>query len=217
MTAPFRLLIVDDHPVLLYGLRLLLDGSSEFAICAEAATPAEALEQAERLQPDFIVADLVMGGRDGIAMIEDLATISAARILVYSSHDELTYARFAIRAGAKGYISKNESLGSVEKALRLIAGGDIAVAPAVQAQLMREYSGQPSPASGLELLSTRERQVLDLIGQGLELPALAATLSLSTKTIGTYRDRLKIKLGLDSLRELERFADANVMAKPRRP
>ncbi|WP_116091832.1 response regulator transcription factor [Sphingomonas crusticola] len=210
-TTPFRLLIIDDHPVLLYGLRLLLDGSACFAICAEATTAADALAQAEAHQPDFIIADLVMGGRDGISMIEDLTTVSRARILVYSSHDELTYAQLSIRAGAKGYISKNEPLSNVEQALHLIAGGDIAVAPKVQAQLMREIGGGMPRAEGVAALSMRERQVLALIADGLDLAAISRTLSLSPKTVGTYRDRLKIKLGLDSLRALERFAD-NVSA-----
>lgn len=212
-TAPFRLLVIDDHPVVLYGLRLLLRGHARFAICAEAATVGEARAQAEALQPDFIIADLVLGGRDGIAMIEDLTTICPARIMVYSSHDELVYARHVLKAGAKGYVSKNEGLEAVEAALNIMAGGEIAVSAAVQALTMRDYVQGERAAEGLAALSARELQVLDMIGRGHDLQMLARELSLSSKTIGTYRERLKTKLGIDTAQGLQAYAIAHAGAR----
>ncbi len=209
--APFTLLVIDDHPIVLSGLRLLFRDHARFAICAEAGTAADACAMAEALEPDFIIADLVLGGRDGISLIEDLAaSCPAARILVYSSHDELIHARHALRAGARGYVSKTEGLESVERALDTIAGGDIRVGPGVQALLVREYAGGRNDRSGLASLSTRELQVLQLIGRGFDLQELGRQMGLSIKTIGTYRERLKIKLGLETVRELERIAEASV-------
>jgi DNA-binding NarL/FixJ family response regulator len=208
---PFKLLVIDDHPVVLYGLRLLFQAHARFAICGEAQTAAEACALAEALTPDFVIADLVLGGRDGLSLIEDLAaTCPAARILVYSSQDELIHARHTLRAGARGYVSKAEGLESVERALEVIAGGDIRVSPGVQALLVREYAGEHAPRSGLATLSTRELQVLQLIGRRLDLQEVARRLALSVKTIGTYRERLKIKLGLETVRELERVAEAYI-------
>lgn len=199
-----RLLLVDDHPVVLSGLRLLVAGSSRYVIAAEAHTADAARELAEKEQPDLVVTDLVMGGNDRIALVEDLvAILPNAAILVYSSSDEPVWARHALRAGARGYVSKAEPLEAVAAALDAILSGMTHVSPALAAF--------PGPAgdrdvSEVATLSARELQILTLMGQGRSPQSLGLELGLSVKTIGSYRERLKIKLGFDSMRMLDRFA-----------
>jgi two-component system response regulator NreC len=203
--AGYRVLIVDDHPIVLSGLRLLMIDDPDFTVCGEAASPAEACLLAEREQPDVIVTDLAMGGEDGSMLVDDLLTIApTARILIYSSHEETLWAPRVLRAGARGFVSKAEPLDSVGLALRTIVGGRVHLDPAI----LRRLPSDPTSggASAPRTLSIRELQVLRLIAEGATLQTLAQTLNLSVKTVGTYRERLKIKLGLENVRMLERFA-----------
>ena len=211
----YRLLIVDDHPIVLTGLRLLLAGSSEFRLVGEATTAAEARASAERLQPDLIITDLVMGGADGIALVEDLVAIAPAAVLVYSSHDERQWAPRVLRVGARGFVSKAEPLDAVEAALFTLIQGEIHISAEVQRALVSDYAECGAGAADIASLSGRELQVLTLMGKGLGLQALSATLGLSVKTVGTYRERLKVKLGLESVRMLERVA--HDQGKPQLP
>ncbi|QQV76450.1 response regulator transcription factor [Sphingomonas aliaeris] len=205
--AIFRLLIVDDHPIVLTGLKLLLASDDRFDICGEVTSAIAARAEAERLQPDAIVTDLVMGEGDGIELIEDLrAMLPATRIVVYSSREEHVWAPQAIRAGAHGYVAKSEPLDVVAIALGRVMAGAIHVSEPVQQLLIADIAHHRDRRSDIECLSARELQVLRLIGTGETLQSLARQLDLSVKTVGTYRERLKIKLGLDSVRMLERFA-----------
>lgn len=203
----FRVLIVDDHPIVLTGLKLLFEGDRRFSLIGEARSARAACIEAERLQPAAIITDMVMGEDDGVTLIEDLrAVIPGARIIVYSSRDERVWAPLALRAGAQGYVAKSEPLDAVAVALDRVMTGQVHVSPRVQQQLMAEL-GKPQDRRGeVADLSAREYQVFRMIGQGGTLQSLAAELGLSVKTVGTYRERLKIKLGLDSVRMVERFA-----------
>lgn len=198
------ILIADDHPVVLFGLQLLLRDHPRLRVCGEARTAGEALALSETLRPEVMVTDLVMGGRDGLHLIEDVSAASpGTRIVVYSSQDERTHARSALRSGARAYVCKTQGLESVDQAIVAVLAGLVHVSP----RLTDPWSPPVPAVEPLEAdLSERERQVLDLIGRGLDLSALSRELSLSVKTIGTYRERLKIKLGLDSVRALERVA-----------
>ena len=202
-----RVMIVDDHPVVLSGLRLLLKDEPSYTLAGEATSPNQACIIAEREQLDIIVTDLVMGGRDGSALVDDLLAITpTVRVLVYSSHEEGVWAPRVIRAGARGFVSKAEPLDTVATALRVIVGGEIHVSPAVQCLLASDPARGGLSVCNVHTLSAREVQVLRLIAEGSPLKSLSEQLGLSVKTIGTYRERLKIKLGLDSVRTLERFA-----------
>lgn len=204
--ATFRVLIVDDHPVVLSGLRMLLSLDPCYAICAEATTTVAAREAADRHRPDVIVTDLVLGRADGTELIEDLAVAAPdARIIVYSSQEETLWARLALRAGARGYVSKAEPLDAVARALDVVLSGEVHVSLAVQRLLARD-AASPNQLFDLAALSPRELQILRLMSEGLSLQVLGAELRLSVKTVGTYRERLKTKLGFDSVRTLERFA-----------
>lgn len=207
-----RVLLVDDHPVMRMGLRMVLEPSGKFTVCGEASTVVGGRELAEQLKPDFVVLDLLLGGRDGMELISDiLAAHPAAYILIYSSQDELRHARRALQAGARGYVCKTASLPDVLAALEALARGELHVSAAVQRALVQEAArGNAATANPLDNLSNRELQVFRLLGSGLGTEAVAKELHLSVKTVGTYRERLKDKLGLENARELERRAESYV-------
>lgn len=208
-------MIVDDHPVVLSGLRLLFADDPRFVLVGEAVSAPDACAQAERQQPDLIVTDLVMGGADGITLINDLlAIVPTARILAYSSHDELMWARHILRAGGRGYVSKSEPLETVAVALDKVMQGDIHVSDAVQRLLVNDFAASRDEPHDVASLSARELQVLVMMGSGRSLQSLSKELQLSVKTIGTYRERLKTKLGFDSARMLERFAATMSRTRP---
>ena len=209
--APFRLLIVDDHPIVLAGLRLLFADASAYAIVTEAASAEAARAAAQEHRPDIIVTDLVMGGNDRAALIEDLvAIVPGVLVLVYSSSDEAVWARHALRAGARGYVSKAEPLEAVAAAVDRIVAGEVHVSAAIRDAVMRDQVAGPAPARDIGTLSARELQILSLMGDGCPPQSIGQQLGLSIKTVGTYRERLKIKLGLESMRMLERFAEDHV-------
>lgn len=208
-------MIVDDHPVVLSGLRLLFADDPRFVLVGEAVSAPDACVQAERQQPDLIVTDLVMGGADGITLINDLlAIVPTARILAYSSHDELMWARHILRAGGRGYVSKSEPLETVAVALDKVMQGDIHVSDAVQRLLVNDFAASRDEPHDVASLSARELQVLVMMGSGRSLQSLSKELQLSVKTVGTYRERLKTKLGFDSARMLERFAATMSRTRP---
>ena len=206
--SAFQVLIVDDHPVVLAGLRILLSTDTRFAICAEACTVAAAREAARRCRPDLIVTDLVLGGEDGVSLVKGLAEdSSAAGIVVYSSLDEALWGRLARRAGARGYVSKAEPLDTVARALEVVSGDDCYFSATIAAD------GPSWSALDLASLSPREQQILRLMGEARSLQDMGAGLGVSVKTIGSYRERLKTKLGFDSLRTLERFAIEHALGR----
>jgi len=205
--APRRVLIVDDHPVVCAGLRLLFEGDASFAVCGEAADVMSAQRLVAELQPEFAVVDLVLGGRDGTELVEDLLVLHPPlRVLVYSSQPEEPWARRVLRAGARGYVAKTCGLEQVRRALAAIAAGELSVSQSVQRSLVNEYAAGRAGRSALDLLSDRELQVFRLLGTGLESAEVAAELNVSVRTVGTYRERLKNKLGAQTARELERRA-----------
>lgn len=204
-------MIVDDHPVVLAGLTLLLTSDPRFTLCGEARTAAAACERALGMRPDLIVTDLVLGGDDGLPLIEHLlAIVPEALILVYSSQDEASWARRVLHAGARGYVSKAEPLDRVAVALDDIARGDIYLNPALPQPGTEASPSGRSREDDLRSLSPRELQVLTLIAGGHSLQSLGRLLGVSVKTVGTYRERIKSKLGLEDIRMLERYAAAHL-------
>lgn len=211
-----RVLLVDDHPVVLFGLRFLLEQKPRFAVCGEVEDSVSARAQAGALQPDYIILDLVLGGRDGIELLEDLRAIApAARILVYSSQNEWRFARRSIKAGARGYVAKSEGLPIVARALDTIAEGGIFISEAVRQRMLDAFATDTvvSAQAGIDQLSNRELQVLRMIGDGYSSRDVALELGVSIKTIGTYCERIKIKLRLDSFRDLQILARDHVLGR----
>ncbi len=212
---PTRLLIVDDHPIVLTGLRLLFEGGDgRFAVVGEATSAAAARSSAAQLQPDAIITDLVMGRGDGLALIEELRDLlPATPILVYSSSEEHVWGPRTRRAGAQAFVSKAMPLEAVARTLDEVLATGRQVAG-------RSCAGPPRGrlrAPEVSDLSARELQVLHLIGHGATLQSLALELNLSVKTVGTYRERLKVKLGLDSVRMLDRYAADHVAGRLEAP
>jgi len=208
MSSPRRVLIVDDHPVVRIGLATTLQRSSEFVVCAEAESAEQAREIVERERPDAAILDFCLGGRDGTELVEDLIAIDPLiRILSYTHMSERLHAKRVLRAGAWGYLMKKASPVDVVEALKTIFKGHLAISDAVRQQIVAPDS---APIGGenrtLEVLSSRELQVFRLLGDGLDSAAVAADLGLNIKTVGTYRERLKIKLRLSSAADLERAA-----------
>lgn len=199
------MLLVDDHPVVRSGVALLLETVPGFSLGGEAGTAAEARAAVKARPPDLVVLDLMLGGRDGLELLDELRLLCpAARFLVYTMQPERIYARRALRAGAQGYLMKSTGLPAVRDALAALARGERYVSPAMAQVLIEESLG--GARATVDELSDRELQVLGLLAAGRELGEIATQLSLSVKTVGTYRERLKSKLGVETARELAREA-----------
>ncbi len=201
-----RVLIIDDHPVARMGLRAMLEQTRTFEVCGEAGSTAEALRLLASEQPDLTLLDMMLGGRDGPEFVaECLRVHPKTRILVLSQHDEALYAERALKAGAFGYLMKGEDLAGVVHALEAVLRGDIVVSPRMNARILaRRFHG--ATEDRYACLSNREMQIFLLIGAARSTGAIASELCLSPKTVGAHREKIKIKLGLDSAAALEREA-----------
>ena len=204
-----RLLIVDDHPIVRQGLRQLLEAEPDITVCGEAETPSAALQAAEKTNPDMAIVDLSLKDGSGLELIKDLKIRHPhLAILVLSMHDEAVYAERALRAGALGYIMKEKAPSRVVQALRTIQEGDVYLSEAMAATILRKVAGKPSTTKDQLVgeLSDRELEVFELIGQGISTREIAERLHLSGKTIETYRENIKRKLGLRNASELLQHA-----------
>ena len=203
---PVRILIVDDHPVVRAGLRQLITDEPDFKVCGEAANMHEAVRMVKETTPDLTIVDLSLPDGSGLGLIRRMHTLApAVRVLVASMHDESVYAERALRAGAMGYINKQEAAENVINAIRRILAGKLYLSPQMTDQLvMQRIAGtaQNPDNSPLSSLSDREVEVFELIGHGLSTAQIAKKLSLSVKTIETHRAHIKKKLNLQSANEL---------------
>ena len=207
-----RLLLVDDHPILRQGLASVLNQQAHLCVCGEANDAAEALALAERLQPDLALVDLSLRNGDGVELLKDLRVRQPRLLtLVLSMHDEALYAERALRAGARGYVMKQEKLDRLLLAIGRVLSGAIYVSDQVAARAVQRLAvgGAPGTAevpgtldSYVERLTDRELQVFRLIGRGLGTRLIADNLHLSRKTIESHREHIKTKLGLRDGSEL---------------
>jgi len=206
-----RILIVDAHPVLRLGLTHLLNQERDWFVCGEADNERSALETIAELQPVFIISDICLNGTNCFELIKNLtASNSNLSILIFSKHDETIYAGRALRAGAKGYIMKNEAPDNVIKAIREIMKGGVYLSAGMQSRFLQKLvhgndNGDYSQTD-IEKLSDRELQVFQLMGQGYGTRHIAQTLYLSINTIETYRAHIKRKLNLKNASELTKHA-----------
>jgi DNA-binding NarL/FixJ family response regulator len=200
-----RVLIVDDHEMLCDGMRLMIEHQPDLEVCGQAADESTALRQFRQARPDLVIVDISLKTGNGIDLIKRLKTVdSAARILVYSMHDEQVYAERALRAGAMGYVTKQKPAQAILHAIRHVLGGKLHFSDEVtQRVLERAAAHEPiTQGSPVESLSDRELEVFEMIGRGLTTRAIADRMHLSPRTIDTYRERLKIKLVLANAAEL---------------
>lgn len=205
--ATKRVLIVDDHPIILHGIQALLSTETDLSICGSASNTTEALRLVEQTRPHVLLVDISMEGPDGIEFTKRLrAAHWNMPVLIMSMHDEWLYAERALHAGANGYIMKQEVSDRIIDAIRTVLAGHPYFSDAVRARLSEEGQRVSGPPSLLETLSDRELEVLRLIGSGLGTQQIADQLHVSVKTIETHRGHLKEKLRLTSGNELVRYA-----------
>jgi len=191
--------IVDDHCVLREGLSHLINSEEDLMVCGEADNVSDALRTIPGLKPDIVIADITLGDGSGIRLIENLLhTHPALPVLVLSMHDESAYAERCLKAGAHGYIMKQESSKKLLSAIRKILNGEIYVSDKLTTSLLHKFARNrfEDIDSSTKLLSNRELEVYQLIGQGVKKHEIAERLNLSVKTVETYVEHIKIKLQL---------------------
>jgi DNA-binding NarL/FixJ family response regulator len=203
-----RVLLVDDHPLVRRGLAEVIAREPDLETCGEAGDVAEALTVAERTKPNIVVVDLTLKTGHGLDLIEKLRTREPdLKILVSSMHDEMLFAERVLRAGARGYISKQEPPESLLRAIRQVLRGELYLSPRMTSRLLnRVVSGSANEDDPVQGFSNRELEVYEMIGQGQTIQQIAARLHLSPKTIETHREKIKQKLNVSNSTELSRRA-----------
>ena len=205
-TRAARILIVDDHPIVREGLTAVLSHKPGLEVCGEAATIAEALALIDTHHPDLAIIDLSLADGSGLDLIK--ARNVSIKMLVLSMSDESLYAERALRAGALGFLHKQEAREKLIDAIHQVLDGKIFVSPAINERLLQQVivGKHPLEQSPITALSDRELEVFELIGQGLGSSEIAQRLHLGIKTIETHRQRIKGKLDLKNSQELARHA-----------
>lgn len=203
-----KVLLVDDHPIIREGLIQILAAEPDLEIGGQTGDAREAVELAQRLQPDLAVIDLSLAEASGLDLLKDIRIRSPkTAILVLSMHDEELYAERVIRAGARGYVMKGERSRVLLEAVHRVLAGGIYLSEAITGRLLEKLATMaPKTATPLDALSDRELRVFQLIGQGMGPAQIAEALHLSAKTIETYRAHIKEKLGLPDAAALRQKA-----------
>ena len=203
-----RILLVDDHPVVREGLAENINRQTDLMICAEADDRHAALEAIEQSNPDLVIVDLALKNSSGIELIKDIhSSWPRLAILVVSMHDATLYAERALRAGAKGYLTKQEATRSIIEAIRRVLNGEIYLNEKTATLMLGRLAGNPHSATDpVEVLAEREMQVFELTGHGFGTRQIAERLHIDIKTVETYRARIKEKLRLKDSNELLQLA-----------
>lgn len=200
-----RILIVDDHPIFRMGMRELLNQEEDFHVCAVAADVKEARKALTEQKPDMAIIDITLGDDNGLELIKEIRRSNTSMsILVLSMHGEYIWAERALKAGANGYLMKKEASESVLSALRNIRNGQVHVSNTMVSRMLNKLHEKNScQGSGtIEILTDRELEVFRRIGAGFSTKEIAEQMKLGIKTISTYRDRIKKKMGLKNAAEL---------------
>ena len=209
-----RVLIVDDHPIVRQGLRLVLDKSGEVEIVEEASDGDEAIEKARAAKPDLMLLDISMPGKSGLEVLKVLqAEMPQVRILILSTFPEKQYAVRCFANGARGYLTKKSAPEELLDAIRKIMNGGKYVSASL-GSLLADEIGSDVQRLPHERLSDREFQVLCLLGQGKTVSQIAENLSLSLSTINTYRAHILEKMNMETTAELVRYALDNNLSEP---
>lgn len=196
MTDPISVLVVDDHPVVRQGLRAFLSSREDMEVVGEAADGDEAIRKLRHLRPDVALVDLVMPGTGGLEVLRQAAELGlATRIVVLTSFAETDQVLPAVRAGAAGYLLKDAEPAELENAIRAVHRGEALLHPRAAGAVMREVA-RPHPAPAAADLTPREREVLDLLGQGLTNRRIARRLGVTEKTVKTHVSHVLAKLGV---------------------
>ncbi|HWQ90066.1 MAG TPA: response regulator transcription factor [Clostridia bacterium] len=204
-----RVLLVDDHAVVRFGIAQLINRNHDLVVCGEEEDASHALAAIEKVKPDLVIADISLKDSSGLELMRNIkAQYSGLPVLVVSGHDESIYAEIAFRAGALGYLMKQEALEKIVIAIRRVLSGNVYVSDALASKMLQQQIRghtyiQESPVKSL---SDRELEVFQLIGQWKKTSEIAAELHLSIKTIEYYREQIKRKLNVRSAAELTQYA-----------
>ena len=202
-----QIVLVDDHPLFRKGLEQLISSHSGLTVCAEAGDAATAMEVIRKVDPDLAIVDLSLPGANGIELIKNIrAEFAKLPVLVLSMHDESLYAVRALRAGANGYVMKQEALENVITAIGEVLAGRPYLSREMSAKLITNVATGGAEKSPTDKLSDRELEILELIGKGRDVREIAKALHISTKTVETHRAHIKEKLNLPNARQVARFA-----------
>ncbi len=200
-----RILLADDHPIVRQGLKLIISAHSDLEVVGEAGNGREAVDMAGKLHPDMVLIDVAMPELNGIEATRRLVSANGRlKVLVLSMHKEAVYVREILKAGARGYILKGAIDTELLNAIRSVAKGDGYISPAVSGALLNDY--RKDVTDPVDLLSGREREVLQLIAEGKTNKEIATKLNLSVYTVDSHRGKIMEKLNLHSTGELVRFA-----------
>ena len=208
-TAKAKVLLVDDHPIVRQGLGQLINEEPDLSIVGEAEDFQQALRALDETPPDVAIVDISLKDRSGIELIKEIrARKPELPILVLSMHDESLYGERAIRAGARGYLNKQEATKKVIPAIRAILGGEIFVSEKMTSALLHKLSGgaKMEGATPTDVLTDRELEVFQLLGQGHSVRQIADNLFVSVKTVEAHRENIKKKMNFQTSNELLRYA-----------
>ena len=204
-----RILLIDDHPILCEGMAQRINQEPDLTVCGQALTAEKALQAIEQLHPDLAIVDISLRGTGGLELIKAIKRRHPnLPVLVVSMHDESLYAERAIRAGAMGYVMKEKATDELLSSIHRVLEGEIYLSKKMSNKLLSQLVGHSISKTGstVERLSDRELQVFRLMGKGSTTRQIASELSLSMKTVESYREHLKEKLQLKTAAELVRHA-----------
>jgi len=204
-----KIVLVDDHPLIRQGIRMLLSHEPDLAVCGEAESAYQALQVIEQTSPDLAVIDLTLQESSGLELIKDIRVRHPdLLVLVLSMRDEGYYAERVLRAGARGYVTKEEGPKRVVEGIRKVLQGQIYVSEKMASKVMSKIvaGADEATVSPIHALTDRELEVYELIGQGLPTREIAKKLHISPKTVNSHREHIKEKLALDSAPELLKHA-----------
>ena len=204
-----RVLIVEDHPITRQGLKALINQQVMLTVCGEADSASEAIELVATLRPDLALVDVTLKGGSGIELIKSLHEHAPGMpVLVVSMHDEALFAERALRGGALGYVMKHEAADKITGAIQQVLRGELYLSPRMRERVLHRFVSRKSDrlVFAMDTLSNREMEVFRLIGNGYSTRQIAERLNLSSKTIDSYREHLKLKLGIENGAELMRHA-----------
>jgi DNA-binding NarL/FixJ family response regulator len=208
MKKKIRILLADDHKLVRQGFRLILMSQEDMEVVGETGNGREAVELAKTLKPDVVIMDVTMPELNGIEATRRICTMSPhIRILALSVHRDFVYVREIIRAGAEGYLLKESADTDLLAAVRAVAEGNSYLSPEVSGAMLKDY--RKNATNPLDLLTSREREILQLVAEGKTNKDIASSLNLSVYTVDGHRTRIMDKLNLHSIGELVRFAVRN--------
>ncbi|MBV9744740.1 MAG: response regulator transcription factor [Acidobacteriia bacterium] len=203
-----RILLADDHAVVRQGFKMILEAQPDMEIVGEAGNGREAVDLTEKLKPDVVVMDVAMPELNGIEATRRVAeTVPHARVIALSMHKDSVYVREVLRAGARGYLLKDSIAGDLVFAVRAVARGEGYLSPAVSNAVLDDYRRHVT--NPIDLLTSREREVLQMLAEGKTNKEIATLLNLSVYTVDAHRGRIMEKLNLHSINELVLFAVRN--------